>query len=231
MVHGIRPMITHIIQNLVTRLRPWISHQPDFRNLPSALDEVKKNTPDAFDYFWASDYAKTQYLEPARKELLRHISSVIGQYARRNILDIGCGPGYLLNYVINEESIHITGPVVGMDYSKEAIVQAGNNIQGAFFTVADATQLPLTTGSFSCVSCIETLEHIKDPKPIINELIRVTSKGGAIIIGVPNGELDTWDGHQHFFTTEELRNLFTDTQVLHEEYINNNRNIIMVFER
>ena len=213
------------------RLRPWISDHPDGSNGPSALDEVKKNTSDAFDYFWASDYAKTHYLEPARKESLSHISSVIGQYARRDILDIGCGPGYLMDYVLNNESINITGPAVGIDYSKEAIVQAGNNIQGAFFTVADASQLPFTTGSFSCVSCIETLEHVKDPKSIINELIRVTSKGGTIIISVPNGELDMWDGHQHFFTVEELRNLFPDTRVLHEECINNNRIIIMAFKR
>jgi len=46
--------------------------------------------------------------------------------------------------------------------------------------------LPYKNEMFDLVICNQVLEHLKNFKEIINEIIRVTVKEGYIVIGIPN---------------------------------------------
>jgi len=197
----------------------------------SPVDEVKKNTAQAFNYFWASEYAQSFYMEKAREDVMIYISTVIHRFVTHDILDVGCGPGHLTEFILRIKGKNIPGPIIGIDYSKVAVKQAQKRIRDASFLVGNALSLPFNDSSFKCVSCIETLEHVQDPSLLVKELRRVTSEDGVIIICVPNGELDTWDGHQHFFRPDDLHKLFSGLQIIHEEYVNEDRAILMAFKR
>ena len=45
--------------------------------------------------------------------------------------------------------------------------------------VSDITEIPVSDESFDAVLCSEVLEHVKDPNKALQELVRVTKKGGG----------------------------------------------------
>ena len=46
--------------------------------------------------------------------------------------------------------------------------------------------LPFADGSFDVACCLEGLEHLIEPVPLIRELVRVTRHGGEIVVSTPN---------------------------------------------
>jgi len=130
------------------------------------MKEVWENDwPPAFDrYFW---YQRHRYLQ-------------MGQYLRGNVLDIGCGPGYLCAFVEpNENHYH------GVDISQKAIDEGKKLFPGAFFTVADVSSGldKFSNNSFKTVVLSEVVEHIENYKKLLNEAVRISSE--YILITVP----------------------------------------------
>ncbi len=96
------------------------------------------------------------------------------------------------------------------------------------FRVVDIDEgLPFTNGSFEAVTCLAVLEHVFDPLFVFQELVRVTKRGGLVIVEVPNlawfprrltlllgrrprtSWAPGWDGgHLQYFTLTDLRHLF-----------------------
>ena len=52
-------------------------------------------------------------------------------------------------------------------------------------------KLPIKTGTFDILVCLETLEHTFYPEKVIEELKRVTRKNGLFILSMPN-EYNFW---------------------------------------
>ena len=50
---------------------------------------------------------------------------------------------------------------------------------------ADIHRLPLRSGSFNGVLCIEVLEHVSDPARAVSELHRVLQPGGVMLLTAP----------------------------------------------
>ncbi|UYN90445.1 MAG: class I SAM-dependent methyltransferase [Anaerolineales bacterium] len=50
---------------------------------------------------------------------------------------------------------------------------------------ADAARLPLAAGSYEAVLCSEVLEHVNNPEPVLQEMVRVLQPGGIALITVP----------------------------------------------
>jgi ubiquinone/menaquinone biosynthesis C-methylase UbiE len=94
------------------------------------------------------------------------------------ILDCGCGEGHLLR--------ELSGDKYGVDYSPLALRKAQKRNPKATILEGDITNLPFDNNSFDVVVCSEVLEHILDYKTAVSEIIRVTRKGGRMIISVPN---------------------------------------------
>jgi len=50
----------------------------------------------------------------------------------------------------------------------------------------DATRLPFRSGTIDLVVAMEALEHIKDQTQLLQELARVCSANGVVLISTPN---------------------------------------------
>jgi len=96
-------------------------------------------------------------------------------------LDAGCGKGYL-----GEAIRSYTKEYTGFDISSSAVEIAKDRIKDAVFKTGSVLELPFGDESFDCVICSEVLEHVPSYGKAIQELFRVTKKGGTVLISTPN---------------------------------------------
>lgn len=91
---------------------------------------------------------------------------------QRRVLDIPAGNGKLAQ-MLREAG--------------NAVVCADINREHPDYVYADMSKpLPFGDGEFDLAICLEGIEHLLDPVPLIGELVRVTRSGGEIIVSTPN---------------------------------------------
>lgn len=104
------------------------------------------------------------------------------------ILDAGCGTG-----IFTLDILSIGPHVIGLDISQPMLFQAAHKARAyPFHTVlADMASLPFQDSSFDKVVSITALEFIKNGEKAVDELFRVTKKGGRIVVATLNS-LSPW---------------------------------------
>ena len=106
-----------------------------------------------------------------------------------SILDVGCGGGYLLGKAAGR-----AGAALGVDLDGDRLRSArggvlnGKLLSAGFveFAVADGQHLPFASASVDRIICTETLEHVLDPRLILEQLARLLKPGGRLAISVPH---------------------------------------------
>jgi ubiquinone/menaquinone biosynthesis C-methylase UbiE len=104
------------------------------------------------------------------------------------ILDAGCGTG-----VFTLDLLRLGCRIIGIDLSMPMLLRAKQKAQGYPFRVvlADLLHLPFSANSFDKVISVTALEFIEDGKGAIEELFRVTKKGGGLVVATLN-RLSPW---------------------------------------
>jgi ubiquinone/menaquinone biosynthesis C-methylase UbiE len=145
--------------------------------------------------------------------LLRNVSSL------KEILDVGCGEGYLLSAL----DTRYGAPVAGLDISVTRLKRAHANCRMGRFVVGDVRKLPFADGVMDLVSAVEVVEHIAPPEAALAEMVRVSRR--YVLVTVPFERppqivlcphcLKTFaiDGHINEFTTRKLQKLLRDAGV------------------
>lgn len=91
------------------------------------------------------------------------------------ILDVGCGGGLLSNTLAQcGHKVH------GIDLSTESLRIAAlkDATHSVSYSRADAHDLPFEAGSFDVVCALDILEHVEDPKRVVQEAARVLKPEG-----------------------------------------------------
>lgn len=101
----------------------------------------------------------------------------------KKVLDIASGEGYGTNLISKHAS-----SVIGVDISEEAIEHAkkkyrSNNIS---FIRGSAENIPLSDNSIDVVISFETLEHLENHDKMLEEIKRVMTKNGMLVISSPD---------------------------------------------
>jgi SAM-dependent methyltransferase len=68
--------------------------------------------------------------------------------------------------------------------------------------IADASNLPLKNNSVDTILCTQVLEHVPEPKKIVDESFRVLKKGGIAIFTVPMASPIHGQPHDYFRFTK-----------------------------
>jgi SAM-dependent methyltransferase len=94
------------------------------------------------------------------------------------LLDAGCGSGRTLDELARY------GRVSGVDLSPEAVAAAWRrgheDVQ-----VSRVEEMPFADGTFDVVTCLDVVEHTPDDRATLAELLRVTRRGGLLLVTVP----------------------------------------------
>ena len=99
------------------------------------------------------------------------------------ILEVGCGAGNVLARLEGEK-------LFGVDLSSYLLGKASDRLEGrARLTLGSGEALPYTAGSFDGVLCTEVIEHVLNPKQVMEEIARVLRPGGFLAMSVPNEDL------------------------------------------
>jgi len=95
------------------------------------------------------------------------------------VLEDGCGVGMYVQKI----SPH-AGTVVGLEYDFERTIEA----RGRSDTIVNAAGegLPFPNNSFDLILSHEVLEHVRDDRTAVAEMIRVLKPGGRAVIFCPN---------------------------------------------
>jgi 2-polyprenyl-3-methyl-5-hydroxy-6-metoxy-1,4-benzoquinol methylase len=99
--------------------------------------------------------------------------------------------------------------VVGIDHSEAGLRRARALLPSATWRVEDVYDLSLDGERFELVLCTEVLEHLHDPERVVRVLRSLCAPDGRVVVTVPDGARDSWEGHVNFWDENELRAFLT----------------------
>jgi SAM-dependent methyltransferase len=100
------------------------------------------------------------------------------------VLDAGAGEGRFKPYLAHTRytAIDLTVGDQAWDYSDLDVI-------------SDLARLPFADGVYDAAICTQTLEHVKDPLRVVQELARLLKPGGQLFLSAPQ----SWYQHQKPF--------------------------------
>ena len=162
--------LTSAMESLYTTGQYFVRVQPERAQDPTTDYWGESTDPDGIQRNRLNE--KTQYLENLKTEL--HFISCL---TPGRLLDIGCGPGWLLSCVDSRWSKH------GVEPSAQASTEASSHgiiYRGAFETV------DYDDSFFDLVIAYHVIEHMKDPVAAVRKIRDLLKPGGIMIVGTPD---------------------------------------------
>ena len=100
----------------------------------------------------------------------------------KNILDLGPGSGRWLDYInkFNPNQIYAA------DFSLKIKAKCKKKVDEFKIINFENGKIDFKSNSMDIIMIIEVLEHIRNYKPFLKELIRISKSGGVLIFTIPN---------------------------------------------
>ena len=151
------------------------------KKLPGTLGDTKEMLDSRTEFLLSG------YYDVLAKEIKNFASEFIFSRFKKEIdtkciIEVGCGTAYFienLKKAIESENIS-TFTYLGTDISKTAVKFASKRIKDVTFLVCDTySSIPIETGSAALILNVFSPRKIKEFK-------RLTSKGGGVLVVIPN---------------------------------------------
>jgi 2-polyprenyl-6-hydroxyphenyl methylase/3-demethylubiquinone-9 3-methyltransferase len=131
-----------------------------------------------------SEFKPLHEINPLRLNYIKEKCG--GSLKGKKILDVGCGGGILAESLAKEGAI-----VVGIDMAEASLEVAKLHLLESNYDI-DYKQILVeefadsNPESFDVVCCLEMLEHVPDPKSVINACSKLVKKGGEVFLSTLN---------------------------------------------
>lgn len=139
------------------------------------------------------DYAAKHYASGARtfmtvrQERMLEMVDGLGLAPGAQVLDAGCGPGYMLA-ALAKRGLDVSG----MDAAPEMLRMSGDRLRASYpdrtFTLelGSIEALPFPDASFDVVCTAGVVEYLRDDHAVLSEMHRVLRPGGHLLYPVTN---------------------------------------------
>jgi len=154
-----------------------MSHKEFFK----VNEEVAQTSPMMTHYYSSNPFER--WLWQLKK---RHIKRLLEGLLIKNIIDLGCGDGGLIELI--PPKVHYTGIDISptqIHNAKKRIEQIGKN--NSRVIRADITALKdIKDDSFDSALVCDVVEHLLSPNKLFTEVKRIIKRNGYIIFSIPN---------------------------------------------
>jgi 2-polyprenyl-3-methyl-5-hydroxy-6-metoxy-1,4-benzoquinol methylase len=139
---------------------------------------TRKNTSDITP--WASDLDHLQWIKTFAPQLLQ----------AKNILDLGCGSGYVCDFFMS----HGAKTAVGIDAIE---VKSSAESKAVYYTKDlndphwQSSLLSQYPHGFDCICAFDIIEHLLSPALFLRSINDLLSKNGALVLTTPNS--NSWE--------------------------------------
>jgi ubiquinone/menaquinone biosynthesis C-methylase UbiE len=116
--------------------------------------------------------------------ILHIFNKNLKNYHPENMLDVGCGNGSRTVRIADYFEIQMNN-TYGVDFEDHYVLDSRQRFN-AIKVDLETNDLPFENDTFDLVVCNQVLEHLKEYKKVIENIIRVTRKNGCIVLGIPN---------------------------------------------
>ena len=159
----------------------------------------KKPNVDQQEINQFSQYSPTWWDKEGKFKTLHEINPVRLQYVEskvelkgKKLLDIGCGGG-----IFTESAAQANAITSGIDLGKDLIDIAKlhlyeSNLKVDYQCIAAEDFADKNAGKFDIITCFEMLEHVPDPKSIVQACAKLTKPGGHLFFSTINRNLKAW---------------------------------------
>lgn len=174
------------------------------------------NTKKQYDKWW-SDFKSLNEGDPGTIFRANLIIIKINKLKIRNLVDVGCGAGELIQTIIQKSKNKLK--ITGFDISSIIIKNNKKKFNNIDFSTMNLDKIQKPKKKFDLVICSEVIEHVNNWKVGIINLSNLTNKNGYLIITTQNGKIYKHHkilGHLKHFQKKELE----------KELIKNNFRII-----
>jgi len=221
------------------QFKTFIRKKIGYVNVTEVVESpIEFNSRKNWDSLFANKKFLKQYDQPERIESFREVIKILeSHHVFENVskmIDVGCGTGQFIVELLKEyPEIECTGT----DFSAESIeVCKRLNINAEFHVFDIYADHNGNFLKYDLVVCSEVLEHLIVPEKAVTNLLKLLApKVGTLVITVPDGRKDIYEGHIHFWSPESFK-LFIENMIDQTNYscvfllFNNGRNNLAIIK-
>lgn len=181
------------------------------------------------------EHYSTIYNKEYTKAKVQNILKMFPDLTNSLVLDLASGGGYYSKIAYERNALN----VVTFDLSPVCVAASGKSIEqscpGQFSgIIADATYLPIRNESFDFIICIDLIEHLDNDILLLEEISRILSKKGVLLIATQNSKSlnyliealiqrkilgnNNWMGwdptHKRFYSIKQLQSLLFEQNLI-----------------
>lgn len=159
---------------------------------------------------------------------MKKVMELVAKYIRNDVLDVGCGDGYLLNHLARHTDLLTDCHAVGIDVDGKAIQFAkafGHDLPDVQFIEKNLARYE---ASFDLITTVETFEHIPDADihAFCSEIDRLLERGGHLIVSVPSTVRPVIEKHFRHYDLNLLASYFPAYALREVHYVTARRNLL-----
>lgn len=135
-----------------------------------------------------SEFRPLHEINPLRLKWIDRQAPLAG----RKVLDVGCGGG-----ILAEAMAGLGAEVTGIDLSEKALKvaqlhlhESGRNVDYRLASAEDFARQH--AGAFDVVTCMEMLEHVPNPAPVVAACAKLAKPGGWVFFSTLNRNLKSY---------------------------------------
>jgi len=178
----------------------FLSPQPTDKELARIYGE---------NYFFTKDVGEEEQSQLKRataRLYLDHIACATEGKKHGQLLEIGCGNGYLLFEAMNEGY-----SIAGIEYSQSAAGNANSRLGGVFVRSGNIDLQSLPQAKYDVVIACDVVAQVREPREFIEAVYRTLAPSGIFYCVTPS--LDS-------FTAKQMRTAWVEYKEEHLYYFN-----------